>query len=166
MPFKGLDSPRALLPELQRHKNNVKCVVLGTGNEAQGQSAKLANGVILCFFIFCVERLRDFYYVPKDEKTMVEILKKDVNKLHAVHQSCSISIFPYRFNINYPVFLLINSNININYSQEGLSISILYQLLKKLPYQFQYQYILSISPYDIVKITNFLSISHCYQYQC
>ena len=76
------------------------------------------------------------------------------------------SIFPYRFNINYSVCLLINTNININYFQEGLSISILYQLLKKLPYQFQYQYILSISPYDIVKITNFLSISHCYQYQC
>ena len=83
-----------------------------------------------------------------------------------VEQSCSISIFPYRFNINYSVCLLINTNININYFQEGLSISILYQLLKKLPYQFQYQYILSISPYDIVKITNFLSISHCYQYQC
>ena len=81
-------------------------------------------------------------------------------------QSCSISIFPYQFNINYSVCLLINTNININYFQEGLSISILYQLLKKLPYQFQYQYILSISPYDIVKITNFLSISHCYQYQC
>ena len=29
----------------------------------------------------------------------------------------------------------------------------------------QYQYMLSISPYDIVKITDFLSISHCYQYQ-
>ena len=82
------------------------------------------------------------------------------------HQSCSISMFRYQFNINYPVCLLINTNININYFQEGLSISILYQLLKKLPYQFQYQYILSISPYDIVKITNFLSISHCYQYQC
>ena len=81
-------------------------------------------------------------------------------------QSCSISMFPYRFNINYSVCLLINTNININYFKEGLSISILYQLLKKLPYQFQYQYILSISPYDIVKITNFLSISHCYQYQC
>ena len=82
------------------------------------------------------------------------------------HQSCSISMFPYRFNINYSVCLLINTNININYFKEGLSISILYQLLKKLPYQFQYQYILSISPYDIVKITNFLSISQCYQYQC
>ena len=78
-------------------------------------------------------------------------------------QSCSISIFPYRFNINYSVCFLININITINYLQEGLSISILYQLLKKLPYQFQYQYILSISPYDIVMITNFLSISHCYQ---
>ena len=86
--------------------------------------------------------------------------------LNFAHQSCSISIFPYQFNINYSVCLLINTNININYFQEGLSISILYQLLKKLPYQFQYQYILSISPYDIVKITNFLSISHCYQYQC
>ena len=32
------------------------------------------------------ERLRDFYYVPEDEKTLVEILKIDVNKLHAVHQ--------------------------------------------------------------------------------
>ena len=84
----------------------------------------------------------------------------------SVRQSCSISIFPYQFNINYPVCLLINTNINIIYFQEGLSISILYQLLKKLPYQFQYQYILSISSYDIVKITNFLSNSHCYQYQC
>ena len=83
----------------------------------------------------------------------------------APRQSCSISIFPYQFNINYSVSLLINTNININYFKEGLSISILYQLLKKLPYQFQYQYILSISPYDIVKITNFLSISHCYQCQ-
>ena len=83
-----------------------------------------------------------------------------------IDQSCLISIFPYRFNINYSVCFLININITINYLQEGLSISILYQLLKKLPYQFQYQYILSISPYDIVKITNFLSISHCYQYQC
>ena len=81
------------------------------------------------------------------------------------HQSCSISIFPYRFNINYSVCFLINTNITINYFQEGLSISILYQLFKKFTYQFQYQYILSISPYNIVKITNFLSISHCYQYQ-
>ena len=82
-----------------------------------------------------------------------------------IHQSCSISIFPYRFNINYSVCFLININITINYFQEGLSISILYQLFKKFPYQFQYQYLLSISPYNIVKITNFLSISHCYQYQ-
>ena len=43
------------------------------------------------FFIFCVERLRDFYYVPKDEKSLVEILKKDVNKLHAVHQVLAYS---------------------------------------------------------------------------
>ena len=43
------------------------------------------------FFIFCVERLRDFYYVPKDEKTLVEILKIDVNKLHAVHQVSAYS---------------------------------------------------------------------------
>ena len=81
------------------------------------------------------------------------------------NQSCSISIFPYQFNINYSVCFLININITINYLQEGLSISILYQLFKKFPYQFQYQYLLSISPYNIVKITNFLSISHCYQYQ-
>ena len=59
----------------------------------------------------------------------------------------------------------ININITINYLQEGLSISIPYQLFKKFPFQFQYQYILSISPYTIVKITNFLSISHSYQYQ-
>ena len=39
-------------------------------------------------------------------------------------QSCLISIFPYRFNINYSVSLLINTNININYFKEGLSISI------------------------------------------
>ena len=80
-----------------------------------------------------------------------------------IDQSCLISIFPYRFNINYSVCFLIN--ITINYFQEGLSISILYQLFKKFPYQFQYQYLLSISPYNIVKITNFLSISHSYQYQ-
>ena len=86
-------------------------------------------------------------------------------KAYCGNQSCSISIFPYRFNINYSVCFLININITINYLQEGLSISILYQLFKKFPYQFQYQYLLSISPYNIVKITNFLSISHCYQYQ-
>ena len=45
-----------------------------TDNEAQGQSAKLvdANGVILC--LNWHERLRDFHYLPKDEKTLVEIL--------------------------------------------------------------------------------------------
>ena len=31
------------------------------------------------------ERLRDFYFVPKDEKSLVEI-KIDVNKLHVVNQ--------------------------------------------------------------------------------
>ena len=29
-------------------------------------------------------------------------------------QSCTISIFPYQCNINYSIFLLINTNININ----------------------------------------------------
>ena len=45
-----------------------------TGNEAQGQSARLinANGVILCLNLH--ERLRDFQYLPKDEKSVVEIL--------------------------------------------------------------------------------------------
>ena len=48
--------------------------VVTTDNEAQGQSAKLvdANGVILC--LNWHERLRDFHYLPKDEKTLVEIL--------------------------------------------------------------------------------------------
>ena len=31
------------------------------------------------------ERLPDFYFVPKDEKSLVEI-KIDVNKLHVVNQ--------------------------------------------------------------------------------
>ena len=37
-----------------------------TGNEAQGQSAKLvdANGLILCTLNWH-ERLRDFHYLPK-----------------------------------------------------------------------------------------------------
>ena len=69
-------------------------------------------------------------------------------------------MFPYRFNINYSGSLLINTNININYFQRALSISITYQLFKITPYQFQYQYLLSISTYDIVKLTNFLSMSH------
>ena len=45
-----------------------------TDNEAQGQSARLinANGVILCLNLH--ERLRDFQYLPKDEKSLVEIL--------------------------------------------------------------------------------------------
>ena len=65
--------------------------VFSTDNEAQGQSAKLvdANGVILC--LHWHERLPDFYYVLKDEKTLVEILKIDVNKLHAVHQVSAYS---------------------------------------------------------------------------
>ena len=39
-----------------------------TDNQAQGQSAKFvdANGVIFC--LNCHERLRDFHYLPKDEK--------------------------------------------------------------------------------------------------
>ena len=47
---------------------------VGTDNEAQGQSARLinANGVILCPNLH--ERLRDFQYLPKDEKSLVEIL--------------------------------------------------------------------------------------------
>ena len=75
------------------------------------------------------------------------------------------TIFGYQFNTNYSVSLLINTNINFNYFKEELSISIPYQFFKKFPYQCQYQFMLSISPYDIVKITNFLSISHCYQCQ-
>ena len=44
---------------------------MNTDNEAQGQSAKLVdvNGVILCLNLD--ERLRDFHYLPKDEKTLV-----------------------------------------------------------------------------------------------
>ena len=80
-------------------------------------------------------------------------------------QRCTISIFRYQFNINYSVCRLININTNINYFKGGLSISIPYQFFQKFPYQFQYQFMLSISPYDIVNITNCLSISHCYQYQ-
>ena len=37
------------------------------------------------------ERLLDFYYVPADDKTLVEIIKIDVNKLHAVHQVSAYS---------------------------------------------------------------------------
>ena len=48
----------------------------------------------------------------------------------APRQSCSISIFPYQFNINYSVSLLINTNINNNYFKEALSISISYQLFE------------------------------------
>ena len=77
-------------------------------------------------------------------------------------QSCSRLIYPYLFNINYYIYLHVN--IIINYFQGGLSISILYQLFKKFPFQFQY--ILSISPHNVVKINNSISISHCYQYQC
>ena len=80
-------------------------------------------------------------------------------------QRCTISIFHYQFNINYSGFLLINTNFNFNYFKEGLSISIPYQFFKKFLYQFQYQFIVSMSYYDIDKITNFLSISHCSQYQ-
>ena len=50
---------------------------------------------------------------------------------------------------NYSLSLLINANVNFNYLKEGLSISILYQFVKKFPYQFQYQFILSMFPYDI-----------------
>ena len=82
-----------------------------------------------------------------------------------LHQRCTISIFHYQFNINYSGFLLINTNFNFNYFKEGLSISIPYQFFKKFLYQFQYQFIVSMSYYDIDKITNFLSISHCSQYQ-
>ena len=48
--------------------------VVSTDNEAQDQSAKVvdANGVILCLNLH--ERLRDFQYLPKDEKSLVEIL--------------------------------------------------------------------------------------------
>ena len=51
-------------------RGSVQC----TDNEAQGQSARLinANGVILCLNLH--ERLRDFQYLPKDEKSLVEIL--------------------------------------------------------------------------------------------
>ena len=53
------------------------CLSLSTGvtdNEAQGQTAKHvdANGVLLC--LNWHERLRDFHYLPKDKKTLVEIL--------------------------------------------------------------------------------------------
>ena len=84
---------------------------------------------------------------------------------HGLHQRCTISIFHHQFNINYSGYLLINSDFNFNYFKEGLSISIPYQFFKKFLYQFQYQFIVSMSYYDIDKITNFLSISHCSQYQ-
>ena len=65
-------------------------MALITDNEAQGQSVKLvdANGVILC--LNWHEGLRDFHYLPKDEKTLVQFLC-DVNKLHAVHQVSAYS---------------------------------------------------------------------------
>ena len=88
-----------------------------------------------------------------------------LNRSINVYQRCTISIFHYQFNINYSGFLLINTNFNFNYFKEGLSISIPYQFFKKFLYQFQYQFIVSMSYYDIDKITNFLSISHCSQYQ-
>jgi len=58
----------------------------GTDNEAQGQSAKLANGVILCFLFFVLRGCVIFTMFRRMRKSLVEILKKDVNKLHAVHQ--------------------------------------------------------------------------------
>ena len=58
----------------------------GTDNGAQGQSAKLANGVILCFLFFVLRGWVIFTMFRRMSRRMVEILKIDVNKLHAVHQ--------------------------------------------------------------------------------
>ena len=97
---------------------------------------------------------------------MISFLPTDVPfACGRLYQRCTISIFRYQFNINYSFCCLININTNINYFKAGLSISIPYQFFQKFPYRFQYQFMLSISLYDIVNITNCLSISHCYQYQ-
>ena len=110
---------------------------------------------------------RQFTYVNRQTGSPLTNSKgrKLVVLVTLVYQRCTISIFCYQFNINYSVCRLININANINYFKGGLSISIPYQFFQKFPYQFQYQFMLSISPYDIVNITNCLSISHCYQYQ-
>ena len=110
----------------------------------------------------CFTHHKTRLFITKSQ--LLEIFPK-MNVLPLRHQRCTISIFRYQFNINYSVCRLININTNINYFKGGLSISIPYQFFQKFPYQFQYQFMLSISPYDIVNITNCLSISHCYQYQ-
>jgi len=49
-----------------------KYSMISTDNEAQDESAKLvdANGVVLC--LPWHERVCDFQYVPKDEKSLAE----------------------------------------------------------------------------------------------
>ena len=80
---------------------------------------------------------------------------------------------PELLNINislssqYQLFCLSSYQYQYQLFSRGLININTLSIIQKVPFnQFQYQYILSISPYNIVKITNFLSISHCYQYQC
>ena len=84
---------------------------------------------------------------------VLEVTELKYNKRYSLNQRCTISIFCYRFNIYYSASLLINTNINFNYFKDGLSISIPYQFFKKLPYQFQYQFILSMPPMILIRLS-------------